>query len=155
MYEEAKLHFGVDGGVYAKDDRTLVVELNAPTPYFLELTAFYPAYPVPRWAVEKYAGSSWFLPSRIVSNGAFRMTEWLVGSRIRLERSQTYWDHEHVKLQTVDVLPIENTTAELIAKYLAGRLATALKDRHQFVPELMRVEVEESVGVSAIYEWRG
>ena len=53
------------------------------------------------------------------------------------------------------VLPIENTTAELIAKYIATRLSTALKDRHQFVPELMRVEVEESVGVSAIYEWRG
>ena len=53
------------------------------------------------------------------------------------------------------VLPIENTTAELIAKYLAARLATALKQRHQFVPELLRVEVEESVGVSAIYEWRG
>ena len=39
--------------MYAKDAHTLVVELVAPTPYFLELTAFYPFYPVPRWAVER------------------------------------------------------------------------------------------------------
>ncbi len=52
------------------------------------------------------------------------------------------------------LLPIENTTAELIAKYIAGRLAIALRERHQFVPDVLRVEVEEGVGVSAIYEWR-
>jgi 6-pyruvoyltetrahydropterin/6-carboxytetrahydropterin synthase len=52
------------------------------------------------------------------------------------------------------VLPIENTTAELIARYIAGRLAAALRERHGFVPEVMRVEVEESVGVSATFEWR-
>ncbi|HEX3853336.1 MAG TPA: ABC transporter substrate-binding protein, partial [Polyangiaceae bacterium] len=46
LYDEAKKHFGIDGGVYAKDDHTLVVELVAPTPYFLELTAFYPSFPV-------------------------------------------------------------------------------------------------------------
>jgi 6-pyruvoyltetrahydropterin/6-carboxytetrahydropterin synthase len=52
------------------------------------------------------------------------------------------------------LLPIENTTAELIAKYLAGRLADSLKSRHNFVPEIMRVEVEENVGQSATIEWR-
>lgn len=52
------------------------------------------------------------------------------------------------------LLPIENTTAELIARYLAGRLAAVLRDRHGFTPEVMRVEVEESVGVSATFEWR-
>jgi 6-pyruvoyltetrahydropterin/6-carboxytetrahydropterin synthase len=52
------------------------------------------------------------------------------------------------------LLPIENTTAELIARYIAGRLLEALRERHQFVPEAMRVEVEEMIGVSATYEWR-
>jgi 6-pyruvoyltetrahydropterin/6-carboxytetrahydropterin synthase len=52
------------------------------------------------------------------------------------------------------LLPIENTTAELIARYIAGRLAAVLRERHGFVPALMRVEVEESIGVSAAYEWR-
>ena len=113
LYEEAKQHFGVDGGVYAKDDHTLVVELVAPTPYFLELTSFYPLSPVPRWAIEKSAGRNWFLPDRIVSNGPFRLSEWRVGDHIRLERSERYWGRSEVKLRDIDVLPIENTTTAL------------------------------------------
>ena len=45
---EAEAHFGVDAGAFAADERTFVVELVAPIPYFLELTAFYPTFPVPR-----------------------------------------------------------------------------------------------------------
>ena len=52
------------------------------------------------------------------------------------------------------LLPIENTTAELIARYIAGRLADALRTRHSFTPTVLRVEVEENVGQSATYEWR-
>jgi oligopeptide transport system substrate-binding protein len=119
LYDEAKLHFGIDGGVFARDDHTLVVELVAPTPYFLELTAFYPSFPVPRWAIEKSAGRSWFLPGNIVSNGAFRLAEWNVGSRIHLERSDTYWGRSEVKIQSADALPLENTTTALNL-YLTG-----------------------------------
>ncbi|MEO6598385.1 MAG: peptide ABC transporter substrate-binding protein [Polyangiaceae bacterium] len=112
LYLEAKAHYGIDGGIYARGDHTLVVELVAPTPYFLELTTFNPSFPVPRWAIEKSRGN-WFLPGNIVSNGAFRMTEWRVGDRIRLERSETYWGKNDVKVQTVDVLPLENATTRL------------------------------------------
>ena len=51
------------------------------------------------------------------------------------------------------LLPIENTTAELIARYIAGRLLDALKMRHDFTPTVLRVEVEENIGQSATYEW--
>ena len=53
------------------------------------------------------------------------------------------------------LLPIENTTAELLAKYVAGRLAAALRAEHGFTPAALRVEVEECIGQSATYEWRG
>jgi oligopeptide transport system substrate-binding protein len=117
---EAKRHFGVDGGVYAKDDHTLVVELVAPTPYFLELTSFYPFYPVPRWAIER-SGRDWFLPGKLVGNGPFTLASWLVGDRIRLERSATYWGKSEVKLGSVDVRAIENTTTALNL-YLTGEI---------------------------------
>ena len=52
------------------------------------------------------------------------------------------------------VLPIENTTAELLAKWMAGRLVEVLHARHNFVPEVLRVEVEENAGQVATYEWR-
>jgi 6-pyruvoyltetrahydropterin/6-carboxytetrahydropterin synthase len=52
------------------------------------------------------------------------------------------------------LLPIENTTAELLARYLALRLLEDLRRQHQYQPEVLRVEVEESPGQSAVYEWR-
>jgi len=67
----------------------------------------------------------------------------------------TYRDREWVFPRGDCVLlPIENTTAELLARYLASRLTDVLRERHGFVPEVMRVEVEEAVGTSASYEWR-
>src|SRR5262245_10758885 len=52
------------------------------------------------------------------------------------------------------LLPIENTTAELIARYLGQRLLEDLRQTYQFVPEVLRVEVEENIGQFATYEWR-
>lgn len=51
------------------------------------------------------------------------------------------------------LLPIENTTAELLARYISGRLREDLEKACNFVPSVMRVEVEESFGQSAMYEW--
>jgi 6-pyruvoyltetrahydropterin/6-carboxytetrahydropterin synthase len=52
------------------------------------------------------------------------------------------------------LLPIENTTAELLARYIAQRLADDLRRHHGFVPQVLRVEVEENIGQSATCEWR-
>jgi 6-pyruvoyltetrahydropterin/6-carboxytetrahydropterin synthase len=52
------------------------------------------------------------------------------------------------------LLPVENTTAELLARYIGQRLVEDLRRQHRFVPRVLRVEVEENVGQSATYEWR-
>lgn len=52
------------------------------------------------------------------------------------------------------LLPIENTTAELLARYIAGRLLQSLRLREGFIPRILRVEVEEAPGQSATVEWR-
>ncbi|MFO0841106.1 MAG: 6-pyruvoyl tetrahydropterin synthase family protein [Gemmataceae bacterium] len=52
------------------------------------------------------------------------------------------------------LLPIENTTAELLARYIGQRLLAALREKHGYTPEVLRVEVEENIGQSAFYEWR-
>jgi 6-pyruvoyltetrahydropterin/6-carboxytetrahydropterin synthase len=52
------------------------------------------------------------------------------------------------------LLPIENTTAELLARYLALRLLEDLRKHHQYEPQVLRVEVEENIGQSATCEWR-
>ncbi len=52
------------------------------------------------------------------------------------------------------LLPIENTTAELLARYIAQRLLDDLRREYHFLPLVLRVEVEENVGQSATYECR-
>jgi 6-pyruvoyltetrahydropterin/6-carboxytetrahydropterin synthase len=52
------------------------------------------------------------------------------------------------------LLPIENTTAELLARYIAHRLLEALQSQRAYRPEVLRVEVEENIGQSATCEIR-
>lgn len=52
------------------------------------------------------------------------------------------------------LLPMENTTAELLGKYLGGRLLDIFQREHNFRPRVLRVEVEECFGQYATYEWR-
>lgn len=117
---EAARRFGVDAGAFARDERTLVVELRAPMPWLLEIASFYPTYPVPRRDVEA-SPRDWFLPGRGATNGPFRLAEWRVGERIRLARSASYWDRDAIRLASADVLPVENATTALNL-YLAGEV---------------------------------
>ena len=52
------------------------------------------------------------------------------------------------------LLPIENTTAELLARYIAERLREELWRQHQYAAPILRVEVEENIGQSATCELR-
>lgn len=52
------------------------------------------------------------------------------------------------------LLPIENTTAELLARYIARRLQEDLLKEYRYQPEVLRVEVEENIGQSATVEMR-
>jgi 6-pyruvoyltetrahydropterin/6-carboxytetrahydropterin synthase len=52
------------------------------------------------------------------------------------------------------LLPIENTTAELLARHIATRLLSDLARRLNYRPEVLRVEVEETPGQSAFCELR-
>jgi oligopeptide transport system substrate-binding protein len=153
---EAEQHFGVDAGAYAQGDDRFVVELDAPIPYFLDLTSFYPTFPVQRALVEAHP-DTWFLPGRIVGNGAFLLDAWRVGDRLRLVWSDTYWGRESVALEKVDALPVENLVTALNL-YLTGALdwvprtpndlAEALRERpdHRIAPALVVYYYRVNVG---------
>ena len=51
------------------------------------------------------------------------------------------------------LLPVENTTAELLARHIAHRLLDVLRREHGFEPRALRIEVEESFGQAATYHW--
>jgi oligopeptide transport system substrate-binding protein len=137
----ARAHLGVDQGLFAPDPSTFVVELNAATPYFLEIASFQSALPSPRWVVEAHP-KDWFLLPHVVSNGPFRIKTWVVNDHIRVEKSESYWGKNEVRLGSIDVLAVESETTALNL-YLTGEvdwlpdwypkdLVDVLKDRPDF-----------------------
>jgi 6-pyruvoyltetrahydropterin/6-carboxytetrahydropterin synthase len=73
------------------------------------------------------------------------------GPNWRVRYQDRYWSFPRNECA---LLPIANTTAELLANYIAGRLRDALTARGLALPRVMRVEVEESFGQSAEVEWQ-
>ncbi|WP_345240235.1 peptide ABC transporter substrate-binding protein [Pontibacillus salipaludis] len=102
-----------DVGVTAVDDQTLEVELENPTPYFLELTAFYTYFPVNSKIAKE--NEEWYADAgeNYVSNGPFKMTEWSHNDSITLEPNEEYWDKDAVKLDRIEFAMINDFNTEL------------------------------------------
>ncbi len=84
-------------GVKAIDDFTLEVTLVSPTPYFEQLAAFQTYFPVREDIVEANP-DGWSLdPKTYIGNGAFKVTERKIDSRIVLERNEYYWNSSDIK----------------------------------------------------------
>ncbi|MEI3611258.1 peptide ABC transporter substrate-binding protein [Pseudogracilibacillus sp. SO30301A] len=113
--EDAKENGGSldEVGITAEDDKTLVVELEQPTDYFLELTAFHTYYPInenvsegnDKWALD--AGDDY------VSNGPFKLVSWDHKDKIVIEKNEGYWDAETVKLETINMHMIDEEATAL------------------------------------------
>jgi len=86
-------------GVAVQDDRTLVVRLRAPVPYFLELASRYPLHPARSDAV-------W--SDTVVANGPFRLVEHVPSKHILLAKNDRYWNAASVKQELVRWLPIDD-----------------------------------------------
>lgn len=121
-------------GVRALDDRTLEVELESPTPFFLELCAFPTLHPVPVKWIEA-VGDDWIKPGRIINNGAYLLEEWKINDRIRLRRNPAYWNVKNVALEVVDVLPIAKDTVAF--NFYASGNADLVMDKGLAPPSLL------------------
>jgi oligopeptide transport system substrate-binding protein len=112
--------------IRADDDRTLVVELESPTPFFLFLMGFYPLAPVNARNIAE-AKVKWpdtweiqyLKPANLVTNGPYTVDYRRVNDRIRLRKSETYWDRDNVAFETIDALAIERVGTGLNV-YLTG-----------------------------------
>jgi ABC-type oligopeptide transport system substrate-binding subunit/transcriptional regulator with XRE-family HTH domain len=106
-------------GVRALDDTTLEVELEVPAAYFIQLLAFPPTYPVPKWAIEAY-GTKWTEPGKIVSNGPFQLRAWKRNELMVLERNLGYRGlHGNVAHIELDLC---ERPVDLITRYATGEL---------------------------------
>lgn len=90
-------------GAVAKDPHTLVVTFEKPCGYFLGLTSFATYLPLREDFVtqkkDKYASS----PENMLYNGPFKLTKWIHGASLRLEKNDKYWAQDQIQLDVIDI----------------------------------------------------
>ena len=92
-------------GIRALDPSTVQVELNEPTPFFLDICAMPVTYVVPRQAIEKY-GDRWLMAKPVPVSGPFELGYWRLNDKIRLVKNPRYWDAVNTRSEIIDLLPI-------------------------------------------------
>lgn len=106
-------------GVRALDDLTLVVELEQPLPYFLELVAMPAFFPVPFQIASQHAEWS-FSPEHFVVNGPFLLHTWKHSDHLTFVKNDRYWEAGAVKLASIDFFIASPDTA--LQMYEEGKL---------------------------------
>lgn len=131
LRDEAFRRFGQTVGIETPDDRTLIVHLERPIPYFLDLCAFPVFFPIHPPSVERFVRVNadsgaleqrhdWTKPPRTVTSGAYRITSWRFKRDLRLEKNPDYWDAARVRAQAVQVLLIEDTNTRFLTYETGG-----------------------------------
>lgn len=129
------------GGAQAIDDKTFVVSLNNSIPYFLNLVAYYPLFPVNRSCIEQHGAPMWTKAENIVTNGPFELEFRRLRDRVRIKKNPDYWAAERVGMETIDFVSLESQNTAL-NMYETGQLQWVydlptsvleqLKDREDF-----------------------
>ncbi len=126
MWDEAMAYFDANVGLKALDDRTLRIELKAPTPYWLDLCAFAVFSPVYEPLVSQYERLSpetgqikiefgWTKPPLTVTNGPFVLERWRFKRGLYLRANEHWWDRDSLDIETIAIPSIEDPNAAVLA----------------------------------------
>jgi oligopeptide transport system substrate-binding protein len=118
-YNSGTLHDPAQVGVHALDQRTVRVELNNPTPFFLDLCAFQTLSVVPRQVIDKYGGQ-WMRASPLPTSGPYLLDSWRLNYKIRLRKNPFYWDAANTKSGVIDYLSV-SAPATTLNLYQTGQ----------------------------------
>ena len=112
-------------GVTAKDDKTLVIELDTPVPFFESLMAFPSFFPVNEEFYNKCGDKFATTVDTILCNGAFKVTSYEpAATTINLEKNPDYWDADKVQLSGIQYQVIKDSQQAMLA-YQNGDLDVA------------------------------
>ena len=111
-------------GVKAIDEKTLEIQLEAPTGYFLRVLGFLPYWPSRKDIVEKYGEEFSSGSDKMVYNGPFVVQEWKHEEKIVLAKNENYWDKDKVKADLIDLVIIPDPKTA-ISLYDTGELLSA------------------------------
>ena len=107
-------------GVEAIGPLELRIRLEQPTAHFLLLLTQPPAFPVNAKSIAQH-GERFVRPGNLVSNGAYTLEGWTLGSILDLKRNESYWNNANTAIDEVryHVAPEPNNE---LNRYLAGEL---------------------------------
>lgn len=111
-------------GVEAPDDYTLVINLEAATPYFLDTAMQRTYFPQRKDWVEKYGDTYATSPETSPQCGAFILKSWTINSLLNFVKNKDFWNASHVKLDTINC-QIINDTNTIYNSLLSGSIDLA------------------------------
>ncbi|ESS59733.1 periplasmic oligopeptide-binding protein [Enterobacter cloacae S611] len=132
-------------GVKAIDDNTFEVTLSEPVPYFYKLLVHPSVSAVPKSAIEKF-GDKWTQPANIVTNGAYKLKDWVVNERIVLERNTNYWDNDKTVITQVTYLPISAEVTD-VNRYRSGEIDMTYNNMPIELFQKLKKEIPKEVHV--------
>ena len=132
-------------GVKAIDANTFEVTLSEPVPYFYKLLVHPSVSPVPKSAVEKF-GEKWTQPANIVTNGAYKLKDWVVNERMVLERNPQYWDNAKTVINQVTYLPISSEVTD-VNRYRSGEIDMTYNNMPIELFQKLKKEIPKEVHV--------
>lgn len=126
LWRETLDRYERDVGVRCPDDRTLVVQLERPVPYFLEILAFEAMLPVYPPAIDACTvidpvtamarvDTAWTKPPNLVTNGPFMLTSWRFKRDMRLERNPFYWNAAAISVDAINIPSVSDPNASVLA----------------------------------------
>lgn len=107
-------------GVMALGPKQLQITLDYPVPYFIGQLALVSAYPVHAANIAEH-GDSFARAGKLISNGAYQLKNWELGSFIELTRNPHYWNNAATQIDRVRHHVTVEASAELY-RYRAGEL---------------------------------
>lgn len=124
-----------DVGIKALDEHTLQVELIQPTAYFLNLVSFFTYMPCREDMAS--TGEGWEKdPAKCITNGAFYLEEYKIGSHVLLKKNENFWNKDNVKLAGIKGLFITDATTSLQG-YEAGEINVTSTLPGEEIPRLL------------------
>jgi len=101
-----------DLGVQAPNDKTVVITLKNPVPYFMELIASSFGAPGREDLVKKYGEGYGASAESLASNGPFILKEWKKNDKIVMVKNPDYWNAKEIKLDQVVVYILPNAQTQ-------------------------------------------
>lgn len=116
-------------GITVLDYTHLRFKLEQPAAYFPSMLTMPVARPMPAWAIAAHP-NDWTEPEYIVTNGAYRLTNWTHGVSMTLDKNPGYYDADNVQIGRVSFSIMDNETAWM--SYLSGGLDSVIVPSSQW-----------------------